>query len=1044
MTASLTARSHDRVEALPSSNLHLKKHKLLPRPGSENAHISGLPRLRISDNSAEAQRPGSSGSINVSPRTLKRKTQRIGSGPDLPPTPPEHSRTVSNPEATRPSSAPSSPDPEPPTPTITVQRAPKTPPDQRSPPTPDETPPQPQSRPRALRPSLLDRGGSRSTTVSRTESFKTAREEPFSSDDEEGKLVFGSGLNSRKTSQGTVRRASDITRNDRTPKPQAITTALSHLSGSYNDSSSPRTLGGVVQSDVDRGPRVQHNAEASPSSQPPTTGKIVVPRISKTTSSDYSLGPTKPMSPSEITRAARKVPLRDSQHVRAPSKVPSERTAMSSGPSNSGTSVNTGDRNSSSRSSRSTASTVVEALLVEAPPQRQRTLRHVRKHNLLRHTPASSPETPLARPLNGDSEVVRSLDPPISSVRPQSYDSDVFKHLGTSSKARREVRRNGGIPVAIVPNRRSSSQARSNRTPSLRSTSSRRSKGATSLRPSSPEELQQPVSGPVFDRPPRHSRSHSLSDGSVRTMDYRPSVPKRSSSLSAPTSRTTSRAGSLTTESLRAHNALLNNDQQLGEQSTVQGDLGIEDSKQKADTPQRKMAQEIDTQLRSLVPPEIERASHRDAHEGDHLDDTRSSRKTHPRNTPFSVASFATTGTAPEVAEAMAVHMYAHQNSSVLMVEHSGRPSEETAENAEKASDSVAAGQPKILTFAPDGEGPATPPQLEFTLEDVDSPLRNPRPPPQPPSQPPTFNLIPATPSGLTPATVRAAHAGNYFEVADSHNGRRPSLVRRALSKRRHSYSYPPSTSKSPGFLTRTLSLSRKADRPPVANATDMERGPTYPQQEDKPVEVNRLHPFWRPIWAESDECDSDCECRQEDHGHDGEYYRYPFVDNRPVKPKRTFSQKMKRTFAILPLENDFYFEEDAASPERRTIRRTPSGNLRVMRKTGDRDSSQRLQSDPTRPRTAPEAQARRTFWRGHSMRRRSSKEQLRRRYSLGSRLEGLQGLTRRMSEKRREKRSLELRAKISGPMAVRDGVEEVIRSGSHQIAGASGMHGRA
>jgi hypothetical protein len=220
-----------------------------------------------------------------------------------------------------------------------------------------------------------------------------------------------------------------------------------------------------------------------------------------------------------------------------------------------------------------------------------------------------------------------------------------------------------------------------------------------------------------------------------------------------------------------------------------------------------------------------------------------------------------------------------------------------------------------------------------------------------------------------------------------------------------------------------------------------MEREPSYPNVDEKPAEENRLHPFWRPSWYEDeDECDSDCDCRREERPNDKRYLRFPLVDNRPRKPKRTFSEKMKRTFAILPLENDLYHDEGAAGPERRTIRRTPSGNLRVVRQRNSVESLTRPQDGTDRPQTAPDVQTRRSFWRGNSVRRRASKEQLRRRSSLGSRLEEIQNLPRKLSDRRREKRTQELRQKISGPTEVRDGVDEVIRTGQGRAQGETSI----
>lgn len=67
-----------------------------------------------------------------------------------------------------------------------------------------------------------------------------------------------------------------------------------------------------------------------------------------------------------------------------------------------------------------------------------------------------------------------------------------------------------------------------------------------------------------------------------------------------------------------------------------------------------------------------------------------------------------------------------------------------------------------------------------------------------------------------------------------------------------------------------------------------------------------------------------------------------------------------------------------------------------------------------------------------------------RRRFSLGDQIEEIQNLPRRLSDRRREKRSSELRQKISGPRDVRDGVEEMLRSGGQRYDDDSNIiHGR-
>ncbi|KAH8169227.1 hypothetical protein LIA77_11353 [Sarocladium implicatum] len=1035
------------TETSPGNKLQFKRHKTLPRPHADlSPHKTRLPRVRTLDLHVDARRPSSSGSQPSSPRTLKHMTKRIGSGPDFPPTPPTHSRTSSSTLSALPPSPTGVDESQAQTPTGTVHRTLSTPPDQRSPPTPDVTPPQPKSRPRALRPTLAERGASRSTTAdSRTESFKTAREDPFSSEDEE---IFPAtkqlnGLISGKSSQATVRRSSESRTRTRPPQPLALSTALASLGIGGDEFYTPRTVGefGRFDGNWDSPNGVDTAADEA-------SKKLAVPK--RTAVPDMEVKQAfavddEAVTPTEATRAVRKTPIRDDTSMISPPKTSSDRATISSGPSHSGTSISNGARNSSTRSPRSTTSTIVEAVLIEAPApvQRQRTLRHVRKQNTLR-----GPIT-RAEPVSRASRAVQHMQQTLPAekskfaelARPdrsrhESYASNSTSTSIASGRARREIWKSGGVPVVIIPDRRSSSQSRSARTPSLRSMSSNPSKRAMSIASTPHEESDVKTKGPVFERQSRRSRAQSLSGDSERTMDFPPTIPARSSSLSAPTSRNSSRAGSLTAESLRAHNAILRMNHSPEDSTKREAAVGPSRSQRRSTSgPPPSTSPEVDRGTRSLVPSEAEKNERRDTLDTEHHDDARSSRRTHPRNTPFSVASFATTGTAPELAEAMEVHMYPHQNSSVVVVDHSGRPSEETAEiTAVEARSEAKPTKPKPKTTASDHTVPVTPPQPVFSLEDVDSPLRNPRAPPEPPSHPPTFNIIPATPSGNTPATEKAVQMNNYFEGTSDKPQRRPSLVRRALSNRRHSVSYPPSASKPAGFITRTLSLSRGSRQVEKTPAPNMESEPRH-RDDEKPVEENKLHPLWRPSWDEGDdECDSDCDCRRESHSEDrrerGKYFRYPLVDNRPSKPKRTFSEKMRRTFAILPLENDLYYDDAVHGPERRTIRRTPSGNLRVVRQRNSMESLSQPQDDSTRPATAPDTQARRSFWRGNSVRRRASKEQLRRRSSLGSRLEDIQSLPRRLSEKRRERRSEELRTKISGPTEVRDGVGDMIRVG--------------
>ncbi|KAF7563465.1 hypothetical protein G7046_g672 [Stylonectria norvegica] len=1101
MTASPIENTYDRpVDAKPVGRRQFKKHKVLPRPNNDQLHGIPIqvPRTApikydlIIDTSTS--RGGDSASQPASPRTLKHHSKRIGSGPDLPPTPPRHSRkSSSNSSGLQLPSSPTIGTSAFQTPQTASTRPPATPPNQRSPPTPDVTPPQPTSRPRALRPNLSDRGGSRATTAdSRTESFKTAREDPVSSEDDESKPPTRPLLGSTKTSQTTVRRIADNPISQ-SLKPNALGLALSSLSFSSDRDYTPQTKGEFGQFDGDWGSVSEVEQEWDDNLQRVVTIKKrhQLPETPRQNAHNTIILEDRMVTPTNAIKAVRHLPLNGHTNMVSSPRGLSTRRTVSSGPSSTDTSASTDARRASAISTRSTTSTVVEAFLIGAPPQRQRTLRHVRKQCALRDPDASSPSSTtnsvtLDRPSREFPPRTRSED-----SRKDSYASSITVNSASSGKARREVRKNGGIPVVVVPDRQSSHKSKP---PSLRSTFSKPpNKTPLSASPVHYDSSTSKDVGPVFPRPTRRGRAYSDSDGSdERTIDYPPSVPARSSSLSAPTSRNGSRANSLTAESIKMHNALQDTlDKQPQQQTSLpaasaptqttvpRAFFREPNSHGSVKSPTKRTVRNIPSSESShrdgMVKSPAERSirntiSSESNREGtyrrpsiDRHEDFLFVKGYSSRNTPFSATSVETNGTALEVSEALAVHMYPHQNSSVLMVDHSNRPSEEFDEYENEGDEDdedrdqvenevesrvethdMPPNRPQIITTGPSGEGPVTPPQPKFSLDDIDSPLRNPRAPPEPPSHPPAINFIPATPSGMTPAYEKLVNMGNYFEATGEKPPRRPSLVRRALNHRRHSMEYPPTTSKPPGFLSRTLSLSRTVRNGSRASShrrgsSDLARASTYPNADDIPAEENRLHPFWRPQWSSEDLHESDDEWTHDHGDRDDRVFRYPLVDNRPRGPKRSLSEKMKRTFTILPpREEEYYSGNHWRSPDRRTIKRTPSGNLRVMRHQDSYDSLRRTYKQSERPRTAPDDGSR-PFWRSNTLQRRIERE--RRRFSLGSRLEEIHNIPRRISEKRREKRTQELRQKISGPREVRDGVGEVIRSGS--IRDQHGSNGR-
>ncbi|OHE91557.1 hypothetical protein CORC01_13154 [Colletotrichum orchidophilum] len=1014
-STAMSVRSTKHVSTLPEDGLQaqrmFKKHKVLPHPrksGSDTQYFEVRSTPRKYDLDVDAVASQMRGPQQQSPQTLRHQPKRIGSGPDLPPTPPSHShsRTSSSSHSIQPPSpAPAEPHGLGPQPPTTPARPPATPPNQKSPPTPDVTPPQPATRPKAVRPITIDRKVSKATTAeSRTESFRTAREEPFSSEEDLQSTVRPNILSAR-TSQNTVRRVSGP--QVRTPPPVGLGLGLESppedlptpkAKGDFGTFDGEWASNNEVEQEWDDnlGRNVTVRKRRPKPETPPRTGRRRVEIIED-----------RVVTPTNATKALRAMSQRDRAAFYAPSEIAWRNTSTP------GTTVDADSRRlsgmsaKSAKSTKSAASTVVEAILVEAPsiPQRRQTLRHVRKQFGLRDSgsdpsPLSS-ATNSAIQLGGSPRRTRALARP-SESRHDSFASNTTFNSISSSKARREVWKSGGIPVIVVPDRRSS---RSSREPSLRSTSSRRSKRSASIgsAPRANGPKSHDLSTPVFERPGRRFRSMSESDGSdQRTIDYPPVIPKRSSSLSAPTSRNTSRAGSLTAESLKSQNALLN--QQVGHETRVP-----------ALTLQRATSSETDN------------GHHHQDHKlnVDRHGDPFFGKRLSTQNTPFSAASVETSGTAPEVSEAKAVNLYPHQNSSVLVVNHSNKPSEDSEDSQTERDLPKTFQRPTIITTGPGGEFPITPPQHQHSMDDVDSPLRNPRAaPPVPPVIPPVIQFIPATPSGLTPNHERQRNMGNYFEaMVDEQPQRSRSVIKRALVRRRNSETYPPKSGR-PGLLTRTFSLTRRGSSsgPRGEDHSSMEDPCSCPDCEAPPPEDDRLHPHWRPAY--SDRQDDVWEREMEDEPI-SQVYRYPPIDNRP-SPRRRISERMKKTFAILPVrgEDDIYSSGPQDEPERRTIRRTDSGNLRVMRRRSSLDSLRDQLPPSSGPSMRPDDDRAANDRAGPKRRRR---------FSISGTLEGLQNIPRQLNERKREKRTQELRQKISGPREVRDGMGDVLRRNSHR-----------
>ncbi|KAI0205929.1 hypothetical protein F4808DRAFT_185122 [Astrocystis sublimbata] len=1007
-----------------------KKHKVLPRPRSDifaPVTASSSPHVAhdLPGDTSPSARP------KRRPVTSPRPTQDLSDtrliGPDLPPTPPAHSRSSSgsHPQISSPSSAEHSVRSVPAVGSVTPP-PPGTPTLQRSPPTPDVTPPQVGRRPKAFRPALTDRIPSKAD--SRTESFKTARESPSFSD--EDKTTPRPIFTSARAPQNAAGRQVDTSSN---------TTQDVGLGLVPDDDLTPRTKQEFSSFDGEWA----SNSEVEQEWDDNLSRNVMVRkrRAQQGTNGRAEVIEEPIVIPTNATKALRSIPLQQRSHVASsPQHDPPFHVELGGNDnprwtaSASQSSMSTDPRRSSGMSSKSTVSTVVEAILVDVPPQRQKTLRHVRKQTTLRNSasdlsPPSSTSTSLRHIENTRRPRVPSK---LAASRTESMASTNTVNSIASRKARREVRKNGGIPVVVIPNRGDSLKPRNVPPISLRPTHSQHAKRSNSVGsvPRSKFSAAKELSASL-DRPAPRGRSMSVTYGSFPTvfptdqltMDYPPIVPRRTSSLSAPTSRNTSRAGSragsLTAESLKAHNALIEQVKIRLPQAMVERAPPSEDTSECLDQRQQCPVAPVESHNTEMAnqKPLV-----------DHNGDPFFGKRLTARNTPFSQASVETNGThsVADIAEAMAVNIYPHQNRSVLMVDHMSKPvstaNDKRLENSSRVeppgvSDGVS-GNPEITTSGPDG-GPVTPPQPQIPLGEVDSPLRNPRPPPEPPA----ITFIPATPSGLTPAAEKEKMLGNFFEDTQ----KRPSLVRRAFSLRKASEN---DVSHRPGLLARTLSLT-KTSRTYAAGHPYLEDKKKsdphhYPTADETPDDESKLHAYWRPAYDEDDSADdSDYDMPERSHWD----RRHSSFEDQPATLRRSMSERMKRTFAVLPTE------DDRRSPERRTIKRTPSGSLRVMPHRGSFSSARWSgwswrEGGEDRPSTAPNRSNRRVW----GVEKRVDDRGRRLFPSWQDKLEQYkpQNLQRRMSEHRRQKRTDALRQKISGPREVRDGVGDVIKRSSY------------
>jgi hypothetical protein len=722
-----------------------------------------------------------------------------------------------------------------------------TPTPQQSPPTPDNTPPR-FDHPHKKRHFL---GTQPSFTSTKAESFRTAREQISSEDEDEAfpvsKMasvprwlqnvpltnrnpfhVRPSPLAQDDENLRSPSRSQDVLQNEMTishsteelsQRPDAEksgvpSTSTTNESGNTiagnKDSKilAPPAAGIASEDDVDHS--IQPTGPSRPSlpTPPPSANDHIVhanPKASVETAETLDNEPARPTSGCSAAEAptAAGIPrrgqslrerLEESQRIEASPST--EQFGNEIGWSRPARSSDLKNRVNSWRLSGISTTSTVEAIVVDREPKRQQTLRHRGRNASLRSASSPIPGS------NRNSLLSNPESPPrlhhkaarLSNHNRWSFGSEVSRSLSLSSTTapppKPEI-----IRVAVIPER----------TSSLRSSTTSSNRHSTSLSATSggQRSLHTDGRGESFDLS-RHRRAVSESFSSAmnfanrgRDRRFPPPVPARSSSLSAPTSRSNSRANSITSEHLRLRRVAAEED--------VRKTLARMESERSVPT------ENISTVPSDpLAPTSVEPDSEHWAN----------MRPPSTEQTPFSQQSFHSTSPGVvEMGEARAVNLFPHNNHSLQIIESNPLPESRAVQEL------YTSGRDLQLEM----NEPSTPITDLLPMLPVDSPLRNPRDPPKPPQ----FKVIPPTPASLTPRDDFDRQLGAKGPTRRASGRRFGSLKRPPIAKRRYSESFVKS-------FGRSLSLNAKNKK---ANQ-DLD---------------STLHPFWRPrgFWdgfSESDE----------------------------------------------------------------------------------------------------------------------------------------------------------------------------------------------
>ncbi|EGE01633.1 hypothetical protein TEQG_00679 [Trichophyton equinum CBS 127.97] len=462
----------------------------------------------------------------------------------------------------------------------------------------------------------------------------------------------------------------------------------------------------------------------------------------------------------------------------------------------------------------STASTTtIEAIVIDSPPQKKRTLRHTEKNDSLRSVSTPTPTPPsVTKPLQSLPLSQPRLTHRRTRITDENRWSIASDMSGTTTSTAitftKPKKVEDVIRVVVIPQRRSSLKTNVPPRPVLRSLPPNHRRPSTAP-DSAPESSQS-------SRRHRRTMSESLASTSSVSNSFKPKIPARRSSLSAPTSRNTSRAGSMSGDSSRMLVTV------VGSESKA-----VLDSKALPQPPSefvnlqsQKLGSEGTEVLSDLIPKPLRLSTASmptpqivlppDSPVRDHDDSTRQPSPPAGSSTQFqhSIESLSCSPGPVEISQATAVPFFAHNNKSLLVVEHplcEARP------------------RPAMIS-----------------LDHVESPLRYPRAAPKPPgSDSQDVPLIPLKRANTVPSRPRPP----LPMQTDSSSGTGGGIVRRLSSvRRRFSSSHRASTADS------LLATDAAKD---IRSTTHRVRNRTAGKKLD-----SKKHPFWRPygFWQDYDD----------------------------------------------------------------------------------------------------------------------------------------------------------------------------------------------